>query len=263
MAYPKIINKDLIVAIYKRDIKTLQQYLEKYHKNVIVIEMCDCFEMGEECDYKDDCKECEYCYKITAFELVYALCNIFRYYEEKDYNIYKSMMDLFFNIPITPILPKINYGDFSFITYNDDVYDYFEDYDFVKYKPKDIDIQLANCGMKHKQEEVIKLLKQGASPYIENDLDLNQDNIYTYYNVAPMLDTLETDIEFIITCLIDDIIANEYKEDSSKLSFVNTFINVLVASAHIEILSIVDKYILPEVRKKGEELMQRKLGEVE
>jgi hypothetical protein len=173
------------------------------------------------------------------------------------------MMDLFFNIPITPILPKINYGDFSFITYNDDVYDYFEDYDFVKYKPKDIDIQLANCGMKHKQEEVIKLLKQGASPYIENDLDLNQDNIYTYYNVAPMLDTLETDIEFIITCLIDDIIANEYKEDSSKLSFVNTFINVLVASAHIEILSIVDKYILPEVRKKGEELMQRKLGEVE
>jgi hypothetical protein len=44
MTHSRIINKDLIVAIYKRDIKTLQQYLEKEHKDIVVMELCDYYE---------------------------------------------------------------------------------------------------------------------------------------------------------------------------------------------------------------------------
>ena len=146
MTHSRIINKDLIVAIYKRDIKTLQQYWEKEHKDIVVMELCDYYGFGE-CLNKDYCEDCKTYHKLTAFELVYALCNIFKYYKQnEDYHIYKSMIDLF-SQNITPILPRINYGNYHFITYNafdDNYYDEESEENFRKYGARDIDIQLTN-----------------------------------------------------------------------------------------------------------------------
>lgn len=265
MTHSRIINKDLIVAIYKRDIKTLQQYWEKEHKDIVVMELCDYYGFGE-CLNKDYCEDCKTYHKLTAFELVYALCNIFKYYKQnEDYHIYKSMIDLF-SQNITPILPRINYGNYHFITYNafdDNYYDEESEENYRKYGARDIDIQLTNLGIRHKQEEVVNLLKQGASPYMENDLDVQEGHGFHYYDVSPLLEVLTSNIQFVSMCTVHTVIDNDFKEDdTTEHCFIDTFRDIIVASAHIEILFLVDKYILPQVRKKGKEMMQRKLGEV-
>ena len=158
-----------------------------------------------------------------------------------------------------------DYSKFSFISWND--WDYLdkesdkEEIELLKRDgASDIDIELTNAGMQHKEEKVIELLQKGASPYFLNLTEYigkpNREIHYGYFEVAMLLSQLDSewcdqwDIHGL-TLLRKDISLLD-DEDLELIVF-----DLFNAAASQRILYLVDKYISDEARAKGEELMRK------
>ena len=153
-----------------------------------------------------------------------------------------------------------DYGKIPFINYND--WDYFDEEDIEDLKKdgaRDIDIELTNEGIQHREEKVIELLKKGASPYFFNRWNYGRDYPdyhYGYMEVAFLLYHLDSewcdqwDIRGL-TLLRKDIDSLD-DEDLELIVF-----DLFNAAACQRILYLVDKHISDEARAKGEELMRK------
>ena len=154
-----------------------------------------------------------------------------------------------------------DYSKIPFISWNDD--DYLDEDEIAILKEggaSDIDIELTNAGVQHKEELVIELLKRGASPYFINLTDFagteSKEIHYGYYEVAMLLCHLDSewcdqwDIHGL-TLLREDI---KSLNDDDLETIVFALFN---AAASQRILYLVDKYITDEARTKGEELMRK------
>ena len=154
-----------------------------------------------------------------------------------------------------------DYSKYPFVSWNDD--DYLDKDEIAILKEdgaSDIDIELTNAGVQHKEEQVIELLKRGASPYFINLTNYagteSKEIHYGYYEVAMLLCHLDSewcdqwDINGL-TLLREDI--NSLNDDDLELIVFDLF----NAAASQRILYLVDKYITDEARTKGEELMRK------
>lgn len=151
-----------------------------------------------------------------------------------------------------------DYGKIPFISYND--WDFFDEEDIVDLKKdgaRDIDIELTNEGIQHREEKVIELLKKGASPYFLNHWNWGPNyQPYGYLELAFLLCHLDSewcdqwDIHGL-TLLRKDIGSID-DEDLELIVF-----DLFNAAASQRILYLVDKYITVDARAKGEELMRK------
>ena len=90
-----------------------------------------------------------------------------------------------------------DYGKIPFINYND--WDYFDEEDIEDLKKdgaRDIDMELTNEGIQHREKKVIELLQKGASPYFFNRWNYGRDYPdyhYGYMEVAFLLCHLDSE----------------------------------------------------------------------
>lgn len=153
-----------------------------------------------------------------------------------------------------------DYSKFPFVNYND--WNYFDEEDIEDLKKdgaRDIDIELTNEGIQHREERVIELLKKGASPYFLNRWNYGRDYPdyhYGYLEVAFLLCHLDSewcdqwDIRNL-SLLRKDI--DSLDDEDLKLIVFDLF----NAAASQRMLYVIDKYITDEARTKGEELMKK------
>ena len=151
-----------------------------------------------------------------------------------------------------------DYGKIPFIRYND--WNYFDEEDIEYLKKdgaRDIDIELTNEGIQHREEKVIELLKKGASPYFLNHWNWGPNyQPYGYLEVAFLLCHLDSewcdqwDI-YNLSLLRKDI--GSLDDEDLKLIVFDLF----NAAASQRMLYVIDKYISDEARAKGEELMRK------
>lgn len=131
------------------------------------------------------------------------------------------------------------------------------------------DICLTNYGIQHMENEVVELLKAGASPYFlvtapsSTEMYIDKDGIprHTYFDVAPMIEVskMHSDdywIEFIHDDLEGDICSLPVQ---TLEEVVEGIYNVAACE---RILYLTDKFISDEARAKGEELMMKHLGKI-
>ena len=167
-----------------------------------------------------------------------------------------EMLDL--HKRICGLMKHPDYGKISFVDYND--WDYFSEEDIAELKKdgvRDIDIELTNEGIQHREEKVIELLKNGASPYFLNHSNWGPNyQPYGYLEVAFLLCHLDSewcdqwDIRSLALLRKDiNTLTEEDLEEIVK--------NLFDAAASQRILYIVDKHITDEARAKGEELMRK------
>ena len=201
-------------------------------------------------------------FHIDSYQFSYVLYDALLYSDdESDYrgrNI-SELLDL--HIRMCNQIKHPDYSRYSFIIWNDD--DYLDEDEIAMLRKDgaaDIDIELTNEGIQHKEGKVIELLKKGASPYYINRIDaagIEEKEIHYGYNeVAQLLCHLDSvwcdqwDI-YGLTLLKKDI--NSLNNDDLELMVFALF----NAAASQRILYLVDKYITDEARVKGEELMRK------
>ena len=197
-----------------------------------------------------------------SYQFCYVLYDALLYSnEEKDYrgrNI-PEILDL--HERMCGQVSHLDYGKIPFISWNDD--NYLDEDEIAILKEggaSDLDIELTNAGIQHKEEKVIELLKKGASPYFINLTDCagieSKEIHYGYYEVAMLLCHLDSewcdqwDINGL-SLLRENI--NSLNDDDLELIVFDLF----NAAASQRILYLVDKYITDEARAKGEELMRK------
>lgn len=200
----------------------------------------------------------EYIY-IDSFFFSYVLYDALLY--DSDDTDYKGrnipeMLDLHKRLCVPMKHP--DYSKIPFINYNDE--DYLDEDDIEDLKKdgaRDIDIELTNEGIQHREEKVIDLLKKGASPYFLNHWNWGPNyQPYTYLEVAFLLCHLDSewcdqwDIHGL-TLLRKDI--GSLEDEDLELIVYDLF----NAAASQRTLYLVDKYITDEARSKGEELMRK------
>lgn len=160
-----------------------------------------------------------------------------------------------------PNYAGIDYSKSDCVCYND--FPMYEEDDFctiqlIKNCVRVIDIELANAIHMHRESDVIALLKNGASPYFI-DYEYSMGAL-TYESCAPPLGTLDVDIAFWWT-----EVPKKYPthiDDMSDDELCDTFYALYNIAAHSHILRVVDKYMLPEVKTKGEDFLQKYCGKV-
>ncbi len=201
-------------------------------------------------------------YYFDSYQFCYVLYDALLYSnDERDYrgrNI-PEMLDLHKRLCCQISHP--DYSIFPFISWNDD--NYFDKDEIAILKEdgaSDIDIELTNDGVQHKEEQVIELLKRGASPYFINLTNYagteSKEIHYGYYEVVMLLSHLDSewcdqwDIHGL-KLLREDI--SSLNDDELELIVFDLF----NAAANQRILYLVDKYIIDEARAKGEELRRK------
>ncbi len=158
-----------------------------------------------------------------------------------------------------------DYSKYSFVSWND--WDYLdeeldkEEIALLKRDgARDIDIELTRAGTQHKEDRVIELLKEGATPYFLNLTEYfgqtNREIHYTYFEVAMLLSHLDSEWcdQWDINGL--SLIRKDVKTLSDDDLGLIVF-DLFNAAASQRILYLVDKYITAEARAKGEELMRK------
>lgn len=134
--------------------------------------------------------------------------------------------------------------------------------------PED-NIRLTNCGIQHMEDEVVRLLKEGATPYflchapylteIHEDKDGNIR--HTYFGVAPMLEVTKIhSVDYWWEFIGDDLDKDISQFETSVLEMIVE--GLFDVGACERILHLTDRYISDEARKEGEELMLKYLGEI-
>ena len=173
-------------------------------------------------------------------------------------------------------MKRTPYDQFGFIIWNwweepgDNPYIDDEDYEFLLNDGvSEHNIRLTNCGIQHMEDEVVKLLKEGATPYflchapyiteIHEDKDGNIR--HTYFDVAPMLEVTKVhSVDYWWEFIGDDLDKDLSKFETPVLErIVEGIFNV---GACERILHLTDKYISDKARKEGDELMMKYLGKI-
>ena len=211
---------------------------------------------------------------IDSFQLSYAMYDALRNNEyceklhvQEMWNLHKALF---------PDVKRTSYDEFGFIIWNwmeepgDNPYIDDEDEEFLLNDgvPED-NIRLTNCGIQHMEDELVKLLKEGATPYFlchaPNLTEIHEDkegNIrHTYFDVALMLDVTKIhSADYWWEFIGDDLDKDISQFDLADLEWiVEGLFNV---GACERILHLTDKYISANARKEGEELMQKYLGKI-
>lgn len=158
-----------------------------------------------------------------------------------------------------PHYQGVDYSKSDCVCYND-LPMYEEDDDWTKALLRDgarqIDIDLSNAICMHREPEVIKLLQSGATPYFIDYEDCF-GTLY-YENCAPALGRLDIDIDFYWTEVPKKF--PDHIDDMTEDELCDTFFALYNIAGHSHILRVVDKHILPEVKAKGEELLEKYCG---
>ena len=126
-----------------------------------------------------------------------------------------------------------------------------EDYEFLLQDGvPEINIRLTNCGIQHMEDEVVRLLKEGASPYflchapyITNIHEDKNGNIqHTYFDVAPMLEVTKChSCDYWLDFNLDNLDKDISSFDRPKIeSIIEGLFNV---GACERILHLTDEYI--------------------
>lgn len=177
---------------------------------------------------------------------------------------------------LLPGIERTSYDQLGFVIWNwfdrpgdNPYFDEEEEKDLFTTGVPNRDICLTNYGIQHMENEVIELLKAGASPYFLvtapscTEMYVDKDGVprHTYFDVAPMIEVskMHSDdywIEFIHDDLESDICSLPVQ---TLEEVVEGIFNVAACE---RILYLTDKFISDEARAKGEELMLKHLGEV-
>ena len=211
---------------------------------------------------------------IDSFQLSYAMYDALRnneYYKklhvQEMWNLHKVLF---------PNMKRAPYDQFGFIIWNwmeepgDNPYIDDEDYEFLLNDgvPED-NIRLTNCGIQHMEYEVVRLLKEGATPYflchapyitqVHEDKDGNIR--HTYFDVAPMLDVTKVHSVDYWWDFIGDYLDKDISQFESEVleRIVEGLFDV---GACERILHLTERYISDKARKDGDELMLKYLGEI-
>lgn len=211
---------------------------------------------------------------IDSFQLSYAMYDALvnkeyceKLHVQEMWNLHKALF---------PDVKRTPYDQFGFIIWNwmeepgDNPYIDDEDEEFLLNDgvPKD-NIRLTNCGIQHMEDEVVRLLKEGATPYflvhapylteVHEDKDGNIQ--HTYFDVAPMLDlTKNHSVDYWWEFVGDDLDKDISQFEIADLErIVEGFFNV---GACERILHLTDEYISDKARTEGDELMMKYLGEI-
>ena len=202
--------------------------------------------------------------QVNSYLFSYVLYDAFRY--ERQYDLFTSrhvqeMLDL--HKQICPPMPRPDYSKFNFLTYKGEIYSFYDDE--VKMLLNDgasqQDVCLTNFGLMYKEEELITLLKSGASPYFLNRTNLDDDvknggYFYHYNEVAPLMDRQEMEISDQWQFEGLDAILDETSLPQTNY-LEEILFGVFSVAASYRILYLVDKYITPEAREKGKLLMKK------
>jgi len=212
--------------------------------------------------------------EIDSFQLSLAMYDALRNNEFCEKLHVQEMLNL--HKKMFPDMKRTSYDQYGFIIWNwmyepgDNPYIDDEDYDFLLNDGvPEIDIRLTNCGIQHMEDEVIKLLKEGATPYflchapyITEIYEDKDGNIrHTYFDVAPMLEVTKVhSVDYWWEFIGDDLDKDLSIITTENLErIVEGLFNV---GACERILHLTDKYISDEARKEGDELMLKYLGKI-
>jgi len=211
---------------------------------------------------------------IDSFQLSYAMYDALindeyceKLHVQEMWNLHKTLF---------PDMKRTPYNQFGFIIWNwmeesgDNPYIDDEDYEFLLNDGVSVDnIRLTNYGIQHMENEVIRLLKEGATPYflchapyityVHEDKDGNIR--HTYFDVAPMLDVTKAHSDDYWWDFIGDNLDKDISQfkNADLERIVEGLFNV---GACERILHLTDKYISDKARKEGDELMLKYLGKI-
>lgn len=200
-------------------------------------------------------------YSVNSYQLAQVMYEALRYDEFQDLFVSRHIQELLnLHRRLCEPIPYLDYGNLDFVTWND--WEYFDEEetqfllnDGVRQK----DIELTNYGIQHNEKEVVRLLKEGASPYYLNRTDFDPDKKdvgCTYFEVAPMLAILDDEMcdqwQFDGLDAFKDNIADLSRDRLERIIFC-----LFQVAASYRILDLVDTYITPKARKEGEDLMKK------
>lgn len=200
-------------------------------------------------------------YYIDSHQLAYVLYDALAYDDDQTWFKKRHIQELLdLHHRICPPLAHIDYSKFRFAHYSDDYDDYpliteDEVETIIKDGANVQDIQLVNNAAWNREEDVIRLLKNGATPYFKDRGDCKEMHSGSYGMVAFLLKFLDAEWcdqweLYGLTKWEKDINSLE-DEDLETISFA-----MFNAAASQRMLYIIDKYITDEARAKGEELMR-------
>ena len=211
---------------------------------------------------------------INSFQLSYAMYDALKNNEyceklhvREMWNLHKSLF---------PEMKRTPYDQLGFVIWNwweepgDNPYIDDEDYEFLLNDGVSEDnIRLTNYGIQHMEDEVVRLLQEGATPYflchapyiteIHEDKDGNIR--HTYFDVAPMLEVTKVhSVDYWWEFIGDDLDGDLSIQTTENLErIVEGIFNV---GACERILHLTDKYISDDARKEGDKLMLKYLGKI-
>ena len=195
---------------------------------------------------------------IDSYKAICILDEALKGYPE--YNSLNVARMLIEHNKIFPDLPNIDYSVSDCVCYNDAPWFEDEQYEeLINQGVRRMDVDLSNAIIMHKEAEVVRLLNNGATPFFLTVRDyLTCISDYYYDDVAPSLGLLDTDIGFWWTEVpikFPDSIMSMTDDE-----LCNTIFALYNIAAHRHILQVVDNNILPEVKSRGEEFVQRMCG---
>ena len=160
-----------------------------------------------------------------------------------------------------PSLGAIDYSSSDCVCYNgDDWFDEEECMILMEKGAKKQDVELSNAIMMHDEQEVIRLLHLGATPYFLDVETIGTEKFY-YEDVAPALGHLETDIDYWWWVGVTKPFPNDVVNMTDD-ELCDTIFALYNIAAHRHILQVVEDNILPEVKQRGEAFM-RQMGAIE
>ena len=211
---------------------------------------------------------------IDSYQLSYAIFDALQNNEYSEKLHVKEMWYL--HKSLFPNMERTPYEQFGFIIWNwmeepgDNPYIDDEDEAFLLNDGvSENNIRLTNCGIQHMEGEVVRLLKEGATPYflvhapyitcINEDKDGNIR--HTYFDVAPMLEVTKIHSADYWWEFIGDDLDNEISKFEIPVleRIVEGIFNV---GACERILHLTEKYISDKARREGDELMMKYLGRI-
>lgn len=203
--------------------------------------------------------------QVNSYLFAYVLYDAFRF--ERRYDLFASrhiqeLLDL--HKRVCSPMPRPDYSKFNFLTEIGEIYSFDDDSEvqmLLNDGASQQDICLTNFGLTYHEEELICLLKSGASPYFLNrtmlDEEMKNGGYYFHYNeVAPLMDRQDTEISDQWDLDGLDAILDETSLPHSKY-LDDILFSVFSVAASYRILYLVDKYITPEAREKGKLLMKK------
>ena len=249
--YMKIVSLEMTVAMLSGDVEKVEALLKANNNQPVSVALNNWYSQITVVD---------------SYLLAYVQYDAFRYDDRQDLFISKHIQEILdLHKRLCPPREHPDYSTIHFIKWNDWVF--FEDEDMEYLLNEGIarqDIELTNCCIRHQEKEVIRLLKDGASPYFFTSWNLDPNNKedwhYSCFEVSPMFNVLDNAIcdQWLLFGL------ENYEKDMNALCIDEIemiVFSLFNAAASYRILYLVDKYLSPEARQRGKELMKKYLSD--